>query len=533
MIRGKKRPLRTANRMNVAVKCSLHNRFDIEVIDAATGEVKQRAQAENVICDALWTRMFTPASWFGYIHYGTGSGTPASTDTSLFTFLGYGSVSTDTDVLSLDNASGVASFTRKTQIDESTAVGETLTEVGIGYSYTSATLCTHAMLKDMNGNPISIAKTATDIINIYATVFAHFDTDGYDSGYIQFFVRRPEEENTEISESTIYNSSYLLWIFGLGTLSNLFAWFNPGVNVHYNLYGRSDAAYALSKALTPTYTPSTKTLTLTMVRAAVADLNQAAGWGSLTVGYMLPGSSSSSHNITPMGDIICFVGGSWYTGTSITGETVATGDGTTKDFQTAFPLVSDVTVKVDGAEVTSGITVDENKPGNLTQFGYNLKLLKYEYLGSGYPWSYMDVACGSLLDQSQTYKYGSPMRATYYNPYYALGLTTIGINNAETIIEASTDNSTWETVFSGVSGTQSIPGAYLNYPYWRVSHAAAGDQRCAYGLTCPAAATNIHFDTAPADGAIITADYTTKTIAKDESHVFDLTVTITLGEKTT
>ena len=43
---------------------------------------------------------------------------------------------------------------------------------------------------------------------------------------------------------------------------------------------------------------------------------------------------------------------------------------------------------------------------------------------------------------------------------------------------------------------------------------------------------NIHFDTPPAAGAVITADYTTKTIAKDENHVFDLTVTIQLGEYT-
>ena len=43
---------------------------------------------------------------------------------------------------------------------------------------------------------------------------------------------------------------------------------------------------------------------------------------------------------------------------------------------------------------------------------------------------------------------------------------------------------------------------------------------------------NIHFTTAPASGAVITADYHTPTIAKDTNHVFDLTVTIQLGEYT-
>ena len=45
-----------------------------------------------------------------------------------------------------------------------------------------------------------------------------------------------------------------------------------------------------------------------------------------------------------------------------------------------------------------------------------------------------------------------------------------------------------------------------------------------------ASSKNIHFDTPPAAGAVITADYTTDTIAKDANYVFDLSVTIQLGE---
>jgi hypothetical protein len=41
---------------------------------------------------------------------------------------------------------------------------------------------------------------------------------------------------------------------------------------------------------------------------------------------------------------------------------------------------------------------------------------------------------------------------------------------------------------------------------------------------------NVHFDTPPVDGAVITADYNTESIAKDINHVFDLSVVITLGE---
>ena len=44
--------------------------------------------------------------------------------------------------------------------------------------------------------------------------------------------------------------------------------------------------------------------------------------------------------------------------------------------------------------------------------------------------------------------------------------------------------------------------------------------------------TNIHFATPPAAGAVITADYHTPCIAKDENHVFDCSVTIQIGEYT-
>lgn len=94
MIRGIKRPMpvqkmdstRVTN-VNIPITASIHNRFDIEVVDATTGKIRQQAMAENVICNQLWTRLFTPDKYFAYMHFGTGSGTPDIMDTNLFTFL--------------------------------------------------------------------------------------------------------------------------------------------------------------------------------------------------------------------------------------------------------------------------------------------------------------------------------------------------------------------------------------------------------------------------------------------------------------
>ena len=140
-----------------------------------------RAQAENIICAQLWTRLFAPDTCFNYIHYGTGSGTPAAADTSLLRFWATERLPQATMSIHRPGTMDMYLFGRKLQLSELTAVGSTLTEVGIGYSTSSSSLVTHAMLKDMNGNQISIAKTSTDIINIYAIRCLSFSTSGYQS----------------------------------------------------------------------------------------------------------------------------------------------------------------------------------------------------------------------------------------------------------------------------------------------------------------------------------------------------------------
>lgn len=533
MLRGKKQPLAKAPEVKAEMPCSIHNRFDLEVIDTKTGEVKQRAYAENIILAALWTRMFAPNNYFSNIHYGTGTGTLSATRTSLFSFLGYGTPIASEDVARYDYDLRFASLTRKIQLSETTAVGSTLTEVGIGYSSASASLCTHALLKDMNGNTISIAKTDTDVINIYATVFVHWDSQ-YDNGGIEFFPRLPGSRGT--TDSNAY--SFLGWLWGLGVWSTTYlsVWFNPGVNPNFKSYGDPAEIAKYRKAVTATYNASAKTMTITAARAAVADLNQAGGWGSIQVGYSYAGVASSTNHVFANGDILCYVGGSWYPGTAMTGEALGTGNGSTKEFRTAFPLISNATVRVNGVAVSTGVTVDENKPGNLANFGHNFRIIKTEvlpYAGVN-PWGISITPGAGVCDYDSIYQafHGSPIRMTYYNPYYALGITSMKILSSTTTVDASNGNAAWTTLFLGMTGVQAIPAAYQNCKYWRVSHTEAGDQKCVTCITTSVTADNIHFATAPAVGDVITIDYTTKTIAKDLNHVFDFSMVITLGEKT-
>ena len=182
MIRGKSRPIRKSP--DFSLMAQIHNKWLVEVVDAETGEVKQRAKGLNVILDQWWDH---PLDEFARIGVGKGSGTPSASDTALFSELGRVNATGTSDTSHIKD--GYISVTFSAQIAPGTFVGETLTEVGLYHQYSSGlttyySLATHAMLQDMNGNPISIVKTATDIVNIYATTFLHFDPSGFQNGSV-------------------------------------------------------------------------------------------------------------------------------------------------------------------------------------------------------------------------------------------------------------------------------------------------------------------------------------------------------------
>lgn len=158
--------------MQAEIGAAIHNRFDVEVRDARTGELKQSAHALNIVLNQMWTRLCNGTSYFGNIHFGTGSGTLSAARTTLFSWLGQKVATTEEAVRALPTSS----WKRKIVLAPEEYVGSTITEVGIGYDSGAASLVTHAMLKDSEGNPVSITKTALDVVTIYATVFSTFST---------------------------------------------------------------------------------------------------------------------------------------------------------------------------------------------------------------------------------------------------------------------------------------------------------------------------------------------------------------------
>lgn len=159
------------------VPVKVHNRFDFELSDVATGAVKQRATCYNIVLNQYFTRLVQNNTTIDAIGLGTGTGTPNITRTSLFNYLIWKSAT----VVDSHVAYPTSWVRKKITLSPSECVGAVITEVGLGGSRNSSFyLCTHSMLKDSEGNQIAITKSDTDVLTVYATFYVtvNIATDG-------------------------------------------------------------------------------------------------------------------------------------------------------------------------------------------------------------------------------------------------------------------------------------------------------------------------------------------------------------------
>ena len=504
MIRGTKRAMVSEsdtgtpnkNRIDLALLAKIHNRWDVEVVDAVTGEIRQRARGFNVICNGWWSNIPNASGSINYIQYGGGSGTPAASDTALFSRIGSKSVSTtqDTSTLSQDFVSWQFSI----QLAPADAVGETITEVGLAASASSG-LLTHAMLQDMNGNPISIAKTATDIVNIYATVFLHLTTDRYANGKIRI-------------------TKNVSWMRGFSSdVGSSYA--RISVAPYSNCTTKVDSA-TLSAA---SYSAATKTRTMTFVQFPAASGNGSGGDLFIAFGYYLNSSWADDRNAY----LIMFPANK----SQILNEAIGTGDGSKQNFKTKFAFPSDATVYVDGVAQSSGVTVVADHPtlnANLDRFLLPISLtndglvLFYDFVNSN---SFGDgIAAGAEM------LYEKAVDGLVMDWIVLSGATAAG----NVTIWASDDLETWTDVGSTMSSSQwwTIPAPYNSAKYYKIRNNKSSIIQLYGGARSGYDGYAIRFDTPPAAGAVITADYKTPMIPKDENHLMDVSMTVTFGEYT-
>lgn len=512
MIRG---TTRSTCKVEKNINAGIHNRFDIEVVDSKTGKIRQRAKAENVICDQLWSRLFAKQSYFNYIQYGRGSGTPSSTDKALFSPIR--ALAVGTAVWDTSNAEdGVFWAKRSIQIAENVDVGETITEVGISYS-TGSTLCTHAMLKDMNGNPISINKTATDVINIHATVYVHYSPTGYDNGSIRIIPNI-------FTGFASGHAGLLLFFAGVINVTNYTvpsqAVLQQGVWSFVEVHSGSDSE-ACSFSVSSVGDVSTKTFTLTMSRIAVGYGN----FGNIRTIMLYQGRNGQSSMVNAC--ISLTVGGDWYKESVIEAEAVGTGDGSTVDYALKFPGARDAAIYVDGVKNDSA-SVSYIPPTK--DYIRCLQMLHPKATPNNHILTAHNNQGASYNNNVFIRNLG--LEQFYYNPFYTVGVGSITVHNVD--IYASDDLENWELVVEAYKNNvvKAIPEEYRHKKYWKFRTSEESNTAGFTAFYAPDDFTsfNVHFDDPPAEGAVITADYKCDCIAKDANHVFDLTITIQLGE---
>lgn len=509
MIRGQKSPvLKKEGGAKVCLPLKLHNRFDFEVRDSVTGELKQLAYAENIILDQYWTRIFTPGSLASYIHIGTGTGTPSASRTSLFTYLANKAVGSDT--LTRNKTEGWVSFKRSATWSEAENQNTAWTEVGLASSTTSTALCTHALIKDQNGNPATISKGTTDIITVYSTVYVYYPTAWFDSGKISF----PDADGM--------TNSIFSWAAGRNQQPLKYTQIYSEGSLNTPMTGNITGQHVSSSTEnTISGNASTKKLTVTLPRLAAGSGNYTGGIKSVGIGG---GDSLQSMLVK----IPCTA----YPYSTITAESIGTGDGSTTDFSTDFWFVKDDSSFVlckNGVALTYGTdyTVDFGIPlradGDLSPY-FNIIDQGYYKMSPAQEGYFTPTG-----DKTKDY-------CVFENPFYATyGINSLYISGAR--MYTSDDLATWTLVSETYSGTITVPAGHQNKRYWKMvsypDNTTNGTYSYDYICTALVNKKNIHFVTAPAQGDTITADYRAEVIAKDANHVFDLTVEITLQEKTT
>ena len=503
MIRGTKRAMVSEpdtgtpnkNKIDLALMAKIHNRWDVEVVDAATGEVKQRARGFNVICNGWW--QYVPIGYgFGTIHYGRGSGTPSASDTALFSEIGTKSGTTTYDVSTLDQE--FVSWTVSCQLAPGDSVGETITEVGLcEWSSSSYPIFTHAMLEDMNGNPISIIKTATDIVNIYATVFLHITTDRYANG-----------KNRLTKE--------VAWMRG-------FSAYEKGYNGIRALQAADRSNSVFSKIASHSYDSSLKKTTMAATQLSASSANVSGGLLCLVYGYL----QNNSYPENWKNFMILFPASK----SQILNEAVGTGDGSTQNFKTKFAFPSDATIYVDGVAQASGVTVVADHPSLSARLDRFLapialvtasKLVLLQNVAGTVGWS---------LAPSEERMYEKAVDGLVMDWIVLSSATAAG----NVTIWASDDLETWTDVGSTMSSSQwwTIPAPYNAAKYYKIkNNKTSGNIILNGGARSGYDGYAIRFDTPPAAGAVITADYLTPMIPKDDNHLMDVSMTVTFGEYT-
>lgn len=490
-------------------KVFIHNKFDIIVQDATTGEVKQTARAHNVILQNFFSAVLGPYGWPGttYIALGSGTGTPAITDSGLFAQWAFIGATTVNQVY----AYPASYLKRKVVLQPADYVGKVLTEVGFGATGGSVA-STHAMIVDSEGNQISITKTATDILTVYATLYVVVP-----DSYMNASVARGTDASKDM---------FVSWLLNAGT---------PSGSICLLDYHADRALTALKyNNGTVSFSPTTRDTTNHTITFGPYRFEVNAGNGFIQCIAAGQYANDTSYTELFVADL---PNTSIWPGHTETDLAIGTGDGVTTDFDILCPIItagSDM-VKVGGVTKTRNTDYTiEPEACYMAISGLCLSRGK-DHTSSNYP-------TVNSSPKDWTYSERTPAATQYIGNWAAVDLGEAKLvggvrfhtwTNASGSLEIywSDDGTDWtllETLnYSGLSNFGWSGVLQLTNPathrYWKAVGGSLSNVEFLSGKKA------LHFNTAPASGDAITISYTSPYIKKNTNYVLDISFQLEIG----
>jgi hypothetical protein len=490
--------------MKIKAGVNFHNRFDIVKNGEWVG------YAENIILDQMYSRLCTLDTYFVNIHFGTGTGTPTPERTTLFTHLGR-KTAVDEELI---KAFPTSKWVRKIVLNPEEYVGERITEVGVAFGSSASNLVTHAMIKDAEGNPLSIDKTELDVIEIYATIFVTFADDAD----IKWF--KPASDNRLVN--------YLI-----GATLSPYAY---TVGIHGDTVHQDAIA-----TKTPSRSRDGQNLIFNTVRFGITEGNyieRHIGAFSLaeTLGFEMPALGVLGNK-------------------TIENIVVGTGDGEKTTFDVPYGMVKNMVVKLDGVPTSDFVYEPAPKPpmndSDQTYAHTCYRLEKegyYNILSAGYPFYQSTVY---TYDDGETYEMIverlKDMTDFMVGIQRLAGASNSGGSRAEITVYGSNDLETWSTVIPKFVSGNSRDGSpitwqtfgetvndyqylrFVSYSYYNAGMSTYSFKHRSY-VAVPQSYNKLVLNQPPAEDVVVTVSGDVEYLPKTEDYVIDLTFALQFGE---
>lgn len=307
--------LKEAKNKNLFDIFSFSNEYEIRKRNTVTRE-EEVFVTHNIVTNTMFDR-FVSNGWSGNSNkaesckLGSGSGVPSESDTDLFHFLFYNPQSPTYSTKRSDDGKSIV-FTYSYVFPASSSYVGTITELGLGGS----SLTTHALVKDSEGNPISIEKTALDELIVTAKITISSSVS-YENGQVWNF------NHGFISQANSFST-------GSFTYDNSYS--NPG-NIYLSKIWSFIAPIGSSRlGVAPTSSSMSKSgRQISFVNEWDSEANFKGFVNSICIGHEFGGFEEGP----PFR--ILFPNTSIFPSKTIKGVVVGTGDGVKSDFSSPIP----------------------------------------------------------------------------------------------------------------------------------------------------------------------------------------------------